>query len=207
MLTSMALFSSSKSDLPMPLTQAELAELRKCEELVTAGIRAFATTGKALARIRDKQLYRESHNTFEEYVAERWKLSRSYASRLITAAAVVQELSPDGNTPLPASESQVRPLTTLPPEQRAEVWSEVVAAAPRDDAGQPVVSTEAVKAAVAKRRPKKSKKSKAPKPVRILVPGATVIVAGNAKFSGSVVEALQAAIEKLVSTERRATAA
>lgn len=193
----------------MPLNQAELAELRKCEELVTAGIKAFATTGKALARIRDKQLYRESHNDFESYISERWKLSRSYASRLIAAAAVVEELAnllPGGNTPLPASESQVRPLTTLPPEQRAEVWSEVVTAAPKNDAGEPVVSTEAVKAAVAKRRPSKSKKRKAPKPVRILVPGATVIVAGNAKFSGSVIEALQAAIDKLASTEQRRAA-
>ena len=189
----------------MPLSQLELAELRKCEELVSSGIRAFAVTGKALQRIRDRQLYRESHSDFESYVGERWKLSRAHAARLIAAAAVVQELSPTGDIPLPTSESQVRPLTSLPPGERAEVWAEAVAAAPKDGAGNPVVSAESVRAAVAKRKPK-SKAKKAPKPVRILVPGATVIVAGNRKFSGDIVAALQAAIAKLASTERRAAA-
>jgi hypothetical protein len=53
------------------------------------------------------------HGTFEEYCRERWGMSRIHAYRLIESAAVVGNLLPIG-TSLPTTESQARPLTTLP---------------------------------------------------------------------------------------------
>ena len=211
---SSGMFSKSKGDLlpagltleeqvalnlTAKLTQEERATLSKCEAAVTQGIRAFAAAGKALAVIRDKQLFRETHNDFETYVAGRWKMTRQHAHRLIEAAAVVSNLSPAGDNPIPSSERQARPLTKLSPDAQREVWEEVVADAPFDSAGKPVVATESIEAAVAKRRPKKGRRRARPRPTRIKVPGATVIVTPNRKFSGTPADALRAALEKLES--------
>ena len=62
-----------KGNLPSPLTPEERAALAKLEDVVSRGIRAFATAGKALDAIRDKRLYRETHSAFESYVAAPWK--------------------------------------------------------------------------------------------------------------------------------------
>lgn len=178
-----------------PLNDQERDALAKLEQLVTEGIKTFASTGRALAMIRDKQLYREQANTFEEYVATKWRMSRQHASRLISAAEVFENLSPMGSAP--NSERIVRPLAQLPPDEQRAAWSEVVANAPAGTDGQPVVTAAAVEAAVAKRTSKRKKRSKLAKPTRLKVPGATVIITPNKAFAGSVIEVLQAAIAKL----------
>ena len=71
--------------------------------------------------IRDKRLYRQSHDTFEAYCQERWKMARNYANKLISASEVVSNLGTVVPT-LPSNEAQVRPLTKLPPEQQAPAW-------------------------------------------------------------------------------------
>ena len=189
----MAIFSS-KTDLPAPLTSIERAELIKLEATITAGVKAFAEAGKALARIRDKQLYRESHNSFESYVAEKWQMSRSHAARLIEAAAVVANLSsPNGDVALPASEFQARQLAELTPESQKAAWEQIL----KEADGKPP-TTAAIVEAVAKRKPAKKGKRKArPRPTRILVPGGTVIFTPNRKFGGSVIDALESALNKL----------
>ena len=192
----MAIFSS-KNDLPSPLTSIERAELAKLEGMVETGIRAFATAGKALARIRERQLFRESHNSFEQYVADRWSMSRQHAERLIAAADVVANLAPTGAGAVPLSEFQARKLAPLPADAQREVWAEVVDAAPKDSQGNPVVTAATIEAAVSKRSPKGKKRKARPKPTRIKVPGATVIVVPNAKFVGTPVDALRSAVAKL----------
>lgn len=202
----MALFNS-KSDLPAPLTSIERAELAKCESVITAGIAGFAAAGKALARIRDKQLFRESHDSFEKYVADTWKMGRDQARNLINAAAVLENLTTTVAETLPATERQARPLSKLPPDQQGAAWSEVLAEAPRDASGKPLVTAAAVEAAVSKRTGKKKRRRGVPKPVRIKVPGGIVTFAANAKFSGSVEDALRAAIGRLASDHQQSKAA
>jgi len=187
------------------LSDAERETLTKLEEIVTHGLKSFAAVGKAMRLIRDKQLYRETAETFEEYVASRWNMGRSYASRLITAAEICENLSPMGNTP--DSERVARPLASLSPAAQREAWSEVVEAAPKDNHGEPIVSAEAVAAAVSKRRKTKRSKTKIAKPSRFKVPGATVIVIPNKAFGGDYAGALQAALTKLASGEQTREAA
>jgi len=55
-------------------------------------------------------------SSFEHYCRERWQFARAQAYRLIDSAKVIENLSPIGDKP--ATESQVRPLTKLEPEQR-----------------------------------------------------------------------------------------
>lgn len=108
-----------------PLTDVETAARNECEAIIARGLTSFVEVGQALAKIRDGKLYRSTHETFEQYVKERWDIGRAHAYRLIGAAETVPVLSPIGDT-LPANESQIRPLLQFPVKDRPTVWKEVV---------------------------------------------------------------------------------
>ena len=112
-----------------PLSPAEVQILEHYEQIIAQGIETFVEVGQALLAIRDQRLYRQSYTTFEDYLRQRWDLSRSYAHRMIDAAVVVEHLLPNGNI-VPVNEAQARPLTSLPPEQQQEVWQQAVETAP-----------------------------------------------------------------------------
>ena len=84
--------------------------------------------GIALMTIRDKRLYRDGFDTFEHYCRERWQFTRMRASQLIAASGVVENVN--NCLQKPTTESQVRPLTKLEPEQQKEVWEKAVQTAP-----------------------------------------------------------------------------
>jgi hypothetical protein len=86
--------------------------------------------GNALAKIRDSELYRETHRTFEEYCRGKWGICDSRARQLVMAASVADNLATVTTVTLPVSERQVRPLTALEPEQQREAWKEAVEASP-----------------------------------------------------------------------------
>jgi hypothetical protein len=87
----------------------------------------FLEVGTALAVIRDSKLYRQTHKTFESYCQERWGWNRNRAYELMNAAET--EKCIQLNTK-PANESQARPLSKVPKEQRAPVWEQAVETAP-----------------------------------------------------------------------------
>lgn len=95
-----------------------LAELEK--ELV---LNSFKERGAALAEINQGELYKPAFNSFEDYCQQRWKMTRSYAYRLIQASAVAREMLPIGNI---ATESQARALLKLPAETRATVFADAL---------------------------------------------------------------------------------
>jgi hypothetical protein len=125
------------------LSAAELAELASCETVIEHGLKVFQAVGVALITIREKRLYRAEFTTFEAYCAARWGFSDRQALRLMSAAEVVNNLIetrpigrvlPDETPPiggvLPANEAQVRPLTTLSPDQQRAAWQQAVETAP-----------------------------------------------------------------------------
>lgn len=116
-------------DAAMNGTQIVDSRLIELERTIERGLQTFVEVGTALMEIRDSRLYRDSHTTFEDYCRERWGFSRSRAHRLIEAAEVTSDLLPTGNI-LPTSERQVRPLASLPAEDRATVWQAAVETAP-----------------------------------------------------------------------------
>ncbi len=106
---------------------------------------AFWQAGRSLAEIRDRRLFRSTHQTFGEYCRERFCFTEVAASYKIAAAKVVDNLTiglskdetknltngleneSEGMTTidvqiLPTSERQVRPLTKLEPSQQREAW-------------------------------------------------------------------------------------
>ena len=92
---------------------------------------ALSTSGNALLEIRDSRLYRTSYGTFEDYCQEKWSFNSSRARQLIAAAETVANLeSVTTVTLLPATETQARPLVSLPPTAQREVWAAAVETAP-----------------------------------------------------------------------------
>jgi|LSQX01.2.fsa_nt_gb hypothetical protein len=130
------------------LTAKERKNLKTLEEVIEAGLGTFSRVGRALLQIRDCRLYRGSFESFDAYCQERWEFSRQRAHQLITAASTAEELSTIVDTP-PAREAHVRPLLSLPPEYRGDVWQAAVASAPTGPDGRPRVTARCVEAAVA----------------------------------------------------------
>ena len=54
------------------LTPAELENLNRLEAVAQHGLDTYVEVGNALAEIRDRHLYRDSHPSFETYARERW---------------------------------------------------------------------------------------------------------------------------------------
>lgn len=108
-----------------PLSQHEKLERQALEREIFDNLKSFVKVGTALMRIREKRLYRGSHDTFEQYCEQVFDLGRRQADRDIAAAEFVERIRPTGLI-LPTHESQIRDVLTLPPDQQVEVWQEVV---------------------------------------------------------------------------------
>jgi len=120
-----------------PLTEDQREELRTCESGV-AGLRAaFWIAGKALHTIRDARLYRETHPTFEDYLAQRWDMGRAQGYRLIEEWRLGERLSvsPMGDTER-VSERQVRALLPVARRSGTEAAADVYAATARAVTGR-----------------------------------------------------------------------
>ena len=77
----------------------------------------------------DPVSYTHLYSTFEEYCQKRWGMQRNYANKMIAASEVIQNLGTIVPI-LPTTESQVRPLTKLEPEEQTIVWQRATETAP-----------------------------------------------------------------------------
>ena len=71
------------------LSESERAERDALENTIQ---QAFYIAGQNLKILRDKRLYRETHNSFNSYVKERFDFSRRAADYLIASADVMENL-------------------------------------------------------------------------------------------------------------------
>ena len=180
-----------------PLSAEEAAELTRCVQVVKAGLVAFVEAGKALDVVREKQLYRQSFESFEAWAEHELNLTGRRALQIIESAKIFETLKIVSKV-APKYEAQVRPLAGLAPVDQVEAWSEaVVAAAPAEPSGVEV------RVAADKRR-KNKRRSKIAKPVRLKVPGGIVIVTPNKAFSG-LVDTLAAALKKAMAADKPAS--
>lgn len=101
------------------LSEIESDALGRCERIVDHGLKEFVRVGLALTEIRDRRLFRETHDSFELYVHGRWGMSKQRAYQLVNAAKVSQQFVDSA----PQNEAQARPLARLDtPEQQREAW-------------------------------------------------------------------------------------
>lgn len=174
------------------LTADERIALNRLEAAVEAGVHAtvaMVEAGKALAEIRNRQLYRDTAASWEKYVTDRFRMTRRRADQVIAFAGLKASLEETGTVVPVLSERASRPLVGL----SADTVSEIV----QEAAGSPEgVTAGSIRKAASKRR--KTKAAKVPRPIRLKVPGAVVEVAFNAKASAggfNVEAALSAALD------------
>lgn len=110
-------------DDDLMLTSDEGARLTDLEASIDRNVHAFIAVGEALVAIRNERLYRQTHGTFEAYVAERWGWTRQHAYRYITAATVQSTVGE--NWPLP-SERHARLLTAFTPDMQREIAPQII---------------------------------------------------------------------------------
>lgn len=107
-----------------------VSELEALELHEAAIERSFVDAGLHFRAISDGKLYRAAgYSTWEDYCQEKWGRGRNYINKLIAATEVVSNLGTIVPI-LPITESQVRPLTRLTPDEQREVWPQVVETAP-----------------------------------------------------------------------------
>ena len=97
------------------LSKAEQQRLDDCERRVEQGLNSFTDTALALMEINTQRLYRPK--TWEDYLKDRWRLSRAHGNRFLDAAAIIQhvgKMSPKGDiSRLPQNERAYRMLAAL----------------------------------------------------------------------------------------------
>lgn len=191
------------------MTANDRRDFERLDMLVAEGVRASKAVleaGRALATIRDRQLFRDMAKTWETYL-ESHKLSRRRADQLIAAAnaldATAEAVQSKTGTTVPGfdeiTERSARQLVGMDADDAADA---VIEAAGTTDGLTP----KTLKAAAARR--KKSKAPRVAKPRRFKVPGATVLVQFNRKGTGSAIDALTIALAQAeADLERQAEAA
>lgn len=123
------------------LTCREREELARAEAEIGETIGAFLRCGAALSLIRRKRLYRETHVTFDRYVAERWAMSKAAAELLLSSYHIAEGLEQAGiKLPSDTLQSSMRPLASVPGKEglRAAVWQYALSLCP--EAASPPVS-------------------------------------------------------------------
>jgi DNA modification methylase len=96
----------------LALDCAERARLTELEQVVERGFETFLQVGAALLEIRQRKLYREGHETFEDYCRTRWGFGARRARQLIAAAQI--------GTAVPVeNEAQARELAPLRADEAA----------------------------------------------------------------------------------------
>lgn len=108
------------------LTQQEEAERHRLELKVE---RTFHEAGTALRELRDRRLYRSTHQTFEEYCRDRFEMTRAAAYYLIDAATVMDNLLLKCQQIVdifPTKESHCREVGKLEPDKQPDAWIELV---------------------------------------------------------------------------------
>ena len=165
-----------KSGGASPMTEVEKNLRARCEEKVDRGLQATAAVleaGKALKTLKDGDLWRDTHDSWEAYCRDRFKLTTRRALQLIEFAgmmAVYENTIGTSGSDEPLSERSLRPLSGLDEATMAEALRE---ASEESGGGSP--TPKAIKKAASRRKPKR-KKAKAAKPRTIRVGGAKVVI-------------------------------
>ena len=137
--------TDSQTDKDQRLTNKERAALRHHEATIESAQQAQLEAGRALRAINVQQLYRETHETFDAYCAERWGYTGRRAYHLISAADLIDHFRAVGVQEVPTCEAHARPLANLPEEDRVAVWEGVLAEHGADGVTKPAIDA-AVKA-------------------------------------------------------------
>jgi hypothetical protein len=112
-----------------PLNSEQRSRLKELEGTIERTLSSFIECGMALREVRDQRLFRESYSSFDDYLAQRWSITRHHALRMIRAVTIAENLlagpaRSEGDAPLPSDlgEATLRPLSRLAPELQQSIW-------------------------------------------------------------------------------------
>ena len=184
------------------MTESEVELRIKLEGIADRGLRAVSAVrdcGAALEELKAKDLWRDSHDSWQDYVFARFKITASRAHQLIEFATITTALTKKVSTTVSNSltERQIRPLTSVPAAELQGVLDSVVLAA---DGGK--ITPKTIACAIEKAvlsRPKKRRPSGVPKPLVVRIGGAKITIqpTHSAPVFRGFTESLQSAIDKL----------
>ena len=180
----------------MTLTHEErklFEQLDQAVGMATKATRVVIEGGRALGIIRDKQLYRDTASSWEEYLG-RHGLTRRRADQLVAAAQALDAVSEAVSTKTGTVVPSLDQLTERTARQLVGMDTTTAAEAVIEAASSPEgVTAGSIRKAVARR---KAKVAKVPRPRRFKVPGATVVITFNRKTDRSAINALAAAMSQ-----------
>jgi hypothetical protein len=127
--------------------------LHELEAIIERGKQTFIEVGEALLEIRAKRLYKATHDSFEDYLAERWGMTRQRSTQLIGAAEVAKRMATRVAIP---DEKTAREIRSVFREEGPDAAAEVLEQAKRATGKVSAAGVRKVKAA----RPRK------PEPIR-----------------------------------------
>jgi hypothetical protein len=144
--------SSGPSNLvvEMPLTKAERCQLATLKKVVDRTMKSTFEFGAALREIRDRRLYRETHSSFEAFMADEFGISKPDAHRQIQAATKFEAAQPIA-AKLGISltnPSQMRPLFNVADDDLAGVLKKASRLVPKAADGSRRLTAEVLTRAV-----------------------------------------------------------
>lgn len=101
-------------------------QLSECESKIQKYRIAFDEAGRALIQIREEKLWQGAYRSFQQYLRQKWHFGRRNAINLMNSVSVMDNLTASTARPLPATESQVRPMAGLSAGRQKAIWAEVV---------------------------------------------------------------------------------
>ena len=115
----------SKKTSEIVLTTDQCKQYQKLNKIVEEGMATFVNVGLALKAIQADDLYLAEFNNFSEYCESKLNMSKSQGYRLIDAANTYETVK--GVATLdPTSESQIRSLKHLNPDNQKAAWKQAV---------------------------------------------------------------------------------
>jgi hypothetical protein len=98
---------ASRALTTSPVNGQVVTDAERLVELESVVQHGYLAVGAALGEIRDRRLYRVTHDRFEDYCRERWDCTRQWANRRIEVAAYVATLEPNVSIPVNAHQAHL----------------------------------------------------------------------------------------------------
>ena len=162
---------------PAAMTDKERELRDRAEAMVLRGLKAadaVKEAGKALHLLKSRDFWRDTHDSWQLYVQEKFGITARRAHQLTEFAAftdAVAEAIGTSGTAVTLSERALRPLADVSPDEVQSVVAEAVAAS-----GNSEPTPAAIRKAVAGRKKSKKKSVKVAKPYTLRVGGAKVTI-------------------------------
>lgn len=103
--------------------------LAQLKAIVSRNLSATIDAGRALKEIKDRELWKEEAESFQQFCVDNWGVSKQRAYQLMDCVQIVDALPPDQSTAVD-SERAARELKKVPAENRTEVVKKAQAAGP-----------------------------------------------------------------------------